>query len=150
MDVKRLLLAVDTSSASMRAVEYVGDFLAGDPVAFVELVHVSRKPDRDLFADDAAWDARLAGQETEAERFLDLAGHMLRARGMDSARLGRRCLCVDAATVSETIVGLVREGGFGTLVVGKRGVSKEEEFLYGSVSSAVVHEIADCCVWVVG
>lgn len=150
MDVKRLLLAVDTSSASMRAVEYVGDFLKGDGGSFVELLHVSRKPDRDLFPDDASWEARLSEQEAAAVRFLELARDMLLERGMDEARLGSRSLCVSEATVSETILGIVREGGFGTLVVGKRGVTKEEEFLYGSVSSAVVHGITDCCVWVVG
>lgn len=116
----------------------------------MELVHVSRKPDRDLFPDDGAWRARLTEQEAEAERFLALARDILLERGMDGDRVVRRSLCVSAATVSETILALVREGGFGTLVVGKRGVSKTEEFLYGSVSSAVVHGIVDCCVWVVG
>ena len=150
MDIKRLLVAVDTSSASLKAVEYVGDFLRGVGGGFIELVHVSRKPDRDVFPDDEAWERRLKEQEVEAEHFLALARDILLDRGLAAERVVRRSLCVSEATVSETILNLVREGGFGTLVVGKRGVSKEEEFLYGSVSSAVVHGVADCCVWVVG
>ncbi len=148
--MERLLVAVDTSSASLRAVEYVAEFLRGDGGRYVELVHVSRRPDRDLFPDDAAWEARLAEQEAEAEHFLALARDILVERGMRDERVVPRSLCIREATVSETILDLVREGGFGTLVVGKRGVSKTEEFLYGSVSSAVVHGVADCCVWVVG
>jgi Universal stress protein family. len=41
------------------------------------------------------------------------------------------------------------EGGFGTVVIGRRGVSKAEEFLFGSVSTKVMHLAKDCAVWVV-
>lgn len=150
MDIRRILLAVDTSSASMRAVEYVGDFLRGSNDCFVELLHVSRKPDRDLFPDDSSMDKRMTEQEGEAERFLSLAYDMLVDRGLKPEHLGRRSLCVESVTVSETILDIVREGGFGTLAVGRRGVSKQEEFLYGSVSSGVVQGGSNCCVWVVG
>ena len=90
----------------------------------MEVGHLSRKPDRGLFADDDAWNERLAGQE--AGRSLVLAGHMLEARGMAPWRLERRSLGVVAGTASETIVGLAREGELGTQLVGKRRVSKEK------------------------
>jgi nucleotide-binding universal stress UspA family protein len=34
-------------------------------------------------------------------------------------------------------------------VVGRRGVSKRQEFLFGSVSSKVVRDAKNCAVWVI-
>jgi nucleotide-binding universal stress UspA family protein len=41
-------------------------------------------------------------------------------------------------------------GGYGTIVVGRRGISKAEQFLFGSVSNKIVQNAKDCTVWVVG
>ena len=40
--------------------------------------------------------------------------------------------------------------GYGTIVVGKRGIPKAEEFLFGSISSALIHTGKDIAVWVIG
>jgi nucleotide-binding universal stress UspA family protein len=42
-----------------------------------------------------------------------------------------------------------QQGDFGTLVIGRRGVSRAEEFLFGSVTTKVTHLAKDCTVWVV-
>ena len=52
-------------------------------------------------------------------------------------------------SISKTILEVQQEGGYGTLVVGRRGITKGEEFLFGSVSSKLVHNARDCAVWVV-
>jgi nucleotide-binding universal stress UspA family protein len=36
-----------------------------------------------------------------------------------------------------------------TLVVGRRGVSRHEEFLFGSVSNKLIHMATRCAVWVI-
>jgi len=36
-----------------------------------------------------------------------------------------------------------------TIVVGRQGLSRSEEFLFGSVSSKIVNHARDCAVWVV-
>jgi len=53
-------------------------------------------------------------------------------------------------TISQAILDTQTEGKYGTIIVGKRGVSKAEEFLFGSISSALVHNSKNCTVWVVG
>ena len=40
--------------------------------------------------------------------------------------------------------------GFGTVVTGKRGVSKAEEFLFGSISNALARHARDFTAWIVG
>ena len=44
-----------------------------------------------------------------------------------------------------------KEGRFGseTIVVGRKGVSRKEELLFGSVSNRIIHQAEDCTVWVV-
>jgi nucleotide-binding universal stress UspA family protein len=39
---------------------------------------------------------------------------------------------------------------YGTIVVGRQGISRKEAFLFGSVSSKIVNHAKDCSVWVVG
>ena len=36
-----------------------------------------------------------------------------------------------------------------TIVLGRQGLSRSEEFLFGSVSSKIVYHARDCTVWVV-
>lgn len=36
-----------------------------------------------------------------------------------------------------------------TIVVGRRGLSRSEEFLFGSISSKIVNHARNCSVWVV-
>ncbi len=55
----------------------------------------------------------------------------------------------DHATISQTILETQTVGKYGTIIVAKRGVSKAEEFLFGSISSSLIHKSKDCAVWVV-
>ena len=48
-----------------------------------------------------------------------------------------------------TIVDQARRGGYGTIVVGRKGVTRVEEFFMGRVSSKVLQLAKDMAVWVV-
>ncbi|MGW8323578.1 MAG: universal stress protein, partial [Thermodesulfobacteriota bacterium] len=48
-----------------------------------------------------------------------------------------------------TIVDQARRGGYGTIVVGRKGVTKVEEFFMGRVSSKVLQLAKNMAVWVV-
>jgi hypothetical protein len=37
----------------------------------------------------------------------------------------------------------------GTVVIGRRGISKKEEFLFESTSNKIIHTAKDCAVWVI-
>jgi nucleotide-binding universal stress UspA family protein len=38
---------------------------------------------------------------------------------------------------------------YATLVVGRKGLSRKEEFLFGSISGKIVRTARNCTVWVV-
>jgi len=41
------------------------------------------------------------------------------------------------------------ETQYSTIVVGRQGLSRSEEFLFGSISSKIVNHASNCTVWVV-
>ena len=57
--------------------------------------------------------------------------------------------CSIGTSIALELLRLAEEGGYGTVVVGRRGVSKQEEFLFGSVSTKIIHAAKGLAVWVV-
>lgn len=150
MDAKKVLVAVDASENSERAVVYVGEMLSGAKGFRVELLCVDRPPLKDLFPNEETWRTACQAQAMLLAEFLDKARGILLAKGFDPASVGGRCVSADGPSLATAILEVQQKGGFGTVVVGRRGVSKAEEFLFGSVSSRVVHHAKGCTVWVVG
>ena len=50
---------------------------------------------------------------------------------------------------SEAIVREAEDGDFGSMVLGRKGVSRIEEFFIGSVSEKVIHSGRDFTVWII-
>lgn len=163
MDFKKILVAVDASENSLRAVDYVGA-VVGDAKGFsVQLLYVERFPERDLFTDDASWKQRCGEQQREAKLVLDNAKALLISKGLDQERVSINYVgscksplsppttarCSIGTSIAREILEEVKRGGFGTVALGRRGVSKAEEFLFGSVSNKVTHSAKGCTVWVV-
>lgn len=162
MDFKKILLAVDASENAMRAVEYTGS-IAGSTKGFqVELFCVERLPHRDTFPDETAWAESCERTREELKTFMAQARTRLETLGMARESITDQYLisctspfpnetfsCSRGTSVAQDIMEAVRQGGFGTVVVGRRGVSKAEEFLFGSVSNKIIHSAKDVTVWVV-
>jgi nucleotide-binding universal stress UspA family protein len=51
--------------------------------------------------------------------------------------------------VSQAILDQVKKGGFGTLVIGRKGATQAREFRMGSVAMRTAAESSNCAVWVV-
>ena len=54
-----------------------------------------------------------------------------------------------APGVAQTVLKEAREGGYGSIMIGRRGISRTKRFLFGSVSNKIVQEARDMAVWVV-
>ena len=162
MQTKKILLAFDSSESSYNAVAYAGDMLAHVPDVHVTLVLVERLPDRDFFPDEASWLAECASRTQAHHRNLHAARTRLTEYGIPAEAIDERYLasckspfgqatvCSTGESVVEDILRIQREEGYGTVIVGKRGVSKTEAFLFGSVSNRIIQETQGCTVWVVG
>jgi len=51
--------------------------------------------------------------------------------------------------VARDIIMEAQEGDYDTVVLGRRGISGVEKFLFGSISSKVLNAVQDCTVWIV-
>ncbi len=161
MNCKNILVAFDGSENSLRAIDYVGSVIRGDPSFKVCLLHVERLPDRDLFPDEDSWLKSCKSQEHAMRKALEEGRETLLVKGVPGEAVDARYVvscrspfhdrpqCSMGTSVAMDILRIQKEGDFGAVVIGRRGVSKQEEFLFGSVSMKIVHHARDCAVWVV-
>ncbi len=162
MNFKKILLAVDASENAMRAVEYVGAIVGGGSGFEVQLLCIERLPHRDLFPDEDEWKTACEMTRSEMKAFFDRPGTgWLKWMFPIRLFLSNTCRavfspfqngvrqCSRGTSIALEIMDALKAGGFGTVVIGRRGVSKAEEFLFGSVSNKIIHSAKDCTVWVV-
>jgi nucleotide-binding universal stress UspA family protein len=144
---KHLLIAVDEANSSRRAVLYVADVLGGVPGFTVTLLSVVPEPETDFFDTDEEMNAWLKKKTDEADTMLEDYRRILVRAGFAEDHVNYR-VCVDEnKSLSDAILDTRCDRC--TLVVGRSHKSKDEEFLFGSTSSRLIHEAKNRAVWVV-
>ncbi|MCU0539405.1 MAG: universal stress protein [Desulfobacterales bacterium] len=148
----RVMAAVDGSESSLRAVDHLAFILSGVPEARVCFFHVSPRL-KDFCEIDFSQDQsdELEALITRGDRrcmddFFSAALAKLRAAGFDASQIETRTAAT-LVSIGETILKAAREGGFGTLVMGRRGVNKS--FFGGKTSFLVSRDISDAALWMV-
>jgi nucleotide-binding universal stress UspA family protein len=133
----KILLAFDGSENGMRMVDFVGQML-GESGLEPLLLHVIRGSDRGYI------------QEAEAmmSQPFEQATRRLIQSGFPEGQVKTRII-TGVGSRAETIVKTAREGGYGTVVVGRRGLSRVTEFFMGRVGNKVVQMAKGLAVWVV-
>ena len=164
---KKILIALDGSPISISAVEHVADMICGHKVSEVTLFHVCFDPPSLLEhggsedpGEERELDARLHEKltwwiercrEWVQEDIFDRAKQVFRDRGCsDEVVTVRTKVCAEAQTdVASCIIREAEDGGYDAVVLGRRGASARREFLFGSISSRVIHHLDTCAVWIV-
>ena len=149
-DWRNVLIAVDDTPTSENALKYAADILGKLPATRVCLLHIYPEPPPGYYSSGKSLDDYKQDKEEKAAGFIQRAEDILQQAGIDKQSIITMYRMTDHATISQTILDTQTEDEYGTLIVGKRGVSKAEEFLFGSISSSLVHHSKDCTVWVVG
>ncbi|MGD8351717.1 MAG: universal stress protein [Nitrospirota bacterium] len=148
-DERHILLAVDDSDIARRAVSYVGDFLGGVPRFRITLLNVIPEPPADFFETDAERGTWVREQRSEAEGFLERYGQILIQSGFEEDKVHTVVELCRTPSVAQCIMEAQKRLRCCTVVTGRRGISKQEEFIFGSTSNQVVHAGKNCAVWVV-
>lgn len=146
---RNILIAVDASENSRRAVKYVGNLL-GDIKGFkATLLHVIREPEEDEFPDPGEKDKWYQEHRRHVNRMLAEYRGMLMDAGFEDANVSTRSSLRYCPSMAECILAEMDSLEYATLVVGRRGLSLKEEFLFGSISNKIVRIARNCAVWVV-
>lgn len=153
---KNILLAVDGSTNSLKAVNYLCDILRQDPDAALTLLHV--QPSLKDYCGIEFAEAQSAEGDEVISKFVEKANRECVDNFMGAALRRLKELEIPEEKVNmttrptrlnigKTIIEEFRTGKYGTLVVGKRGVCGGH--FMGSVSNYMVTHLEKGALWIV-
>lgn len=146
---KKILIALDASENAMRAIRYCGEITGSAPGFHIKLLHVMRYPARDHYPSEEEWKQACDSVRSRGQKILSEGAALLMTYGLNSEAVHTMTINAQGSSIATAILKVQQEEGYGTVVAGRRGVSKAEEFLFGSVSNKIVHYASNCTVWVV-
>lgn len=146
---KNFLIAVDDSEVAMEAVRYVGRAVGTVEGVSLCLLNVYPEPPPYYFQQGNSLADYVQEKEAVAEKLFTQAREILAEFNLPLDAVTTVCRISEKETPSKAILRVQEEGGYGTVVLGKRGISKAEEFLFGSISNTVVRSSSGFTVWVV-
>jgi nucleotide-binding universal stress UspA family protein len=146
------MAAVDGSESALRAVDHMAFMLSGNPEVRFCFFHVT--PQLKEYCEihfDTEKDGGLNTLITQGDQrcmddFFPAALAKLREAGFRDDQIETRT-DTTLLSVGETILEAAREGGFGAIVMGRRGMNKS--FFGGKVSYSVSHKLSDAALWLV-
>lgn len=146
---KHILIALDDSKNSQRALLYVADFLGGCRGYRVTLLRVFPQPSEDFFETDTE---RILWTEDEfykANQMLEKYRAILIQAGFQEDKVASRVSVKPCNSIAESILEEQKELGCCTVVVGRRTLSRKEEFLFGSTTNKLLHSEKQCALWII-
>lgn len=146
---KNILIAVDESHNARRAVSYVGQLLGGLEGFKVTILHVIPEPEEDYFPTSTEKKKWFSQHDKKIDIMLKDYRQLLIQKGFAPENLSICSTVRYCPSMAECILLEHDETGYSTIVVGRQGLSRSEEFLFGSVSSKIVNHARKCTVWVV-
>ena len=158
--MKKMLIAIDDSKNAMKAVEYAGQQFSGIGDLQITLVHVlpnlpaifwdeghilseQEKAERKKVVDK--W---LADRKSKMEPMFRMAIEVLIGTGIKAQHIQTKSIS-DSTDVALSILEEARDGGYHTIIVGRRGAAEGKHTLIGSVASRIINQGSGIAVTVV-
>ncbi|MEN6441901.1 MAG: universal stress protein [Syntrophobacter sp.] len=146
---RNILIAADESENAERAVTYVGKLLGGIKGFKVTVLHVIREPEEDFFANESDKDQWYDNYRKQVDQMLKKYRDILIDSGFNPGDVSTRSTTRYCPSMAECILAETDNTEYSTLVVGRKGLTHKEEFLFGSISGKIVRTAKNCTVWVV-
>ena len=149
---KKVLIAVDASENAMRAVDHASYMLSGTDcqiTLFHTLRHITRFVPMEVIADapdiEEQWRQKA---DSEITPYLDKAKTLLLGGGISEDQISIKVVDGSRSPAND-ILKEAKAGGYGTIVLGRRGISLFKEFFMGSVTSKVIQQGDGFAVWII-
>ena len=147
----KTLIAVDASENSSKAVDYVGTFAAATE-AELTLYYVTRSFGLGFLEEIPRREEEIEAFEkvlaTEAKDMFQTYQESLEKAGVAPARISTKHTLQSHSRAGE-IIREAKAGDYGTIVMGRRGLSTVHEFLMGRVTNKVLNRAEGLAVWIV-
>ncbi len=147
---QKILVAVNDSDDATHAVHYVGNVTKSVSDVQISLLYVYPDPPPDYYHKGGSMEAYREIMLDQGRKVIKLAVKTLREYGLSKENIRTDIRLAEGKTISQVILDEQNKQDFNTLVVGKRGISKNEEFLYGSISNNIARGCKGFTVWIVG
>lgn len=156
----KMLIALDESKSSMKAVEYVAEQFSATKDLWITLVHVLPNlpaifwDEGHILNDDEKKDRKKVVDKWLADRLVKMeplfrkATELLVARGFSANRISRKTIS-DSLDAAGSILEAAKDGGFHTVVLGRHSSGNGSRHLIGVVTNKVVSHGAGMAVIVV-
>ncbi len=147
-----MLIAIDGSEASLRAVDHVSFILSDNPDARLTLLHVTGNArnyceiNLEAHPNPELEDIVVRGDKTCIDQFYPLAIQKFEAAGISSEQIRFETL-KGGRRIGKAILDYAQKGNFSTVVVGRRGINKS--FFMGSASRYMINKISGGALWLV-
>ena len=153
-NTERFLVAFDNSPGVHKAVDYVMK-MAVRPNIDITFCNIRREilPFVDEYSEMAINDMEKETNQTNVVDAMEEALHGVKEKMVSAGWAPEKIGILQIQNVPSRARALVEQamlGDFGTIVVGRRGLSGVREFFMGRVSNKVMRLTTKCAVWVIG
>nr|MBF0221331.1 universal stress protein [Desulfobulbaceae bacterium] len=146
---RHLLAAVDESENSKRAVMYLADFFGDNKDIFITLLSIIQEPSEDFFPTDAERHKWVKEKKETMEKILAGYRQILLGAGFQENQLETRLSVRQCDSIGDVILEEQEKLRCCIVVVGRRGLTHSEEFIFGSTSNKILHHAKNCAVMVI-
>jgi nucleotide-binding universal stress UspA family protein len=146
---RHLLVAVDESENSRRAVMYLADFFCSNHDIYVTLLTIIPDPSEDFFSCEADRQQWLKDKKATMRKILIGYKEILLGAGFQDGQIEIRLSHRPCTSIGDAILEEQEKLRCCIVVVGRRGITHSEEFVFGSTSSKILHHAKHCAVMVV-
>lgn len=145
----KILLAYDGSEGARHAVDFVGRTLGGLDFK-VCLMHAMRGRENEHPAKQQLYSPRQYVESARKQMTdeLNAARNKLIDMGFKANQLSTR-LVTGVASRAAAIAAEAQQKNYGTIVMGRRGLSRVREFFIGRVTNKVIHMARERTVWII-
>jgi len=143
---KKYLIALDGSEGALQAVDFAGSLLAGSDADF-RLLHIIRGGEKtnEILASS---DAFVHNAEKNIVSAFDEAKTRLVAKGFKPDGITTQMI-TGVRSRAAAIVDEAKKLDVGTIIMGRRGLSRTQDFFIGRVTNKVVYLAREKSVWIV-
>ncbi len=148
----KILMAVDGSEDSLRAVDHVSFMISENPDIQVKLLHVTNTAGNycaiNLDEDPDPEFEQIIEKKDRAciDRFYPVAMKKFEEMGLKENQVSFETI-KGGRRIGPTIMEHAIDNEFNTLVIGRRGIDRS--FFMGSVSRSIINRISDTALWIV-
>lgn len=141
-----ILVALNDSVSSKKALDFMLKFSILPKDAYLTLLHVFRKPSS---GEELMGEKFMKEQPVKFKQFLERTRDKLVQTGFDPERIKIKLATETYATTTEGIIDQFHKGDYNMVVLGRKRMSKAEEFVLGDVGVKLVRALEGVAILVV-